>query len=114
MDKQSSSAKRALLGITSCPLAISALVPKKVYDIRKNMARRLSVMMLSLYLALLRPNLECCVQFWAPQEKRDKELLERVQQRVTKIIWGLEYVSYEERLQELGLFSLEPKKRGSH
>ena len=59
--------------------------------------------MKSLYKTLVRPHVEYCVSAWSPYYKKDKELLEKIQRRCTKMIINMEGLSYEDILQSLKL-----------
>ena len=78
--------------------------------IKRSVASRSREGILPLCSALLRPLWSTASSSGGPQYRKDMELLERVQSRATKMIRGLEYLCYEERLRELGVSSLEKRR----
>ena len=75
--------------------------------INKNVLYKSKEVIKSLYNSYVRPHLEYCIQVWKPHIKQDILLLESIQRRATKLIPSLRNKPYEDRLKELGMYTLE-------
>ena len=73
------------------------------------MASRSREVILPLFSSLVRPHLEYCIQFWAPDTKKRQGSSGKGPVE-TKMIKSLEHLSYEQRLSDLSLFILQKKK----
>ena len=78
--------------------------------IRRNITYKGKKLIIPLYKAIVRPHLEYCIQAWRPYRKKDIYTLERIQRRATKMIPELRDLSYEERLKECSLTTLETRR----
>ena len=58
----------------------------------------------------MRPHLEFSTPAWAPWSEGDKNVIEKVQRKAVGMVSGLAGRSYEERLKELGLQTLEERR----
>jgi hypothetical protein len=63
-----------------------------------------------LYITYVRPHLEFCTPAWSPWTRADIDCLESVQKKMVGMVSGLAATSYEGRLAELGLDSLESRR----
>ena len=67
-------------------------------------------MFIPLYKTIIRPILEYGNSIWSPLYKRQSISIENVQRRATRTLYGLKYLSYEQRLVLLDLPSLKYRR----
>ena len=77
--------------------------------IKRNIKCKNATIIMRLYKSLVRTRPEYCIQAWSPYHKKDIKVLERVQKRATKMVYGYGDLKYKDRLSLLELPSLEER-----
>ena len=78
--------------------------------IRRTIMYKEKQLIVPLYKAIIRTHLEYFIQAWRPYRTKDIDKLERIQRRTTKMIPELRDLSYESRLLQCGLTTLENRR----
>ena len=65
---------------------------------------------MDLYQTYVRPHLEYAVAAWSPWSQGDKDILEGVQRRAVMMVTNLKGKDYSQRLEELGITTLEERR----
>ena len=78
--------------------------------IRRTIMYKEKQLIVPLCKAIFSPHLEYCIQAWRPFSKKDIDKLERIQRRATKMIPELRDLSYESRLLQCDLTTLETRR----
>ena len=63
-----------------------------------------------LYKTFVRPKMEYAVTVWNPWLRKDEEVMEKVQQRLVRMLSDVKGDTYEERLQSAGLTTLRERR----
>jgi len=83
--------------------AKAASIAYKIFGMLKKafVSRTLAIWKI-LYTTYIRPHLEFAIAAWNPYQKKDINILERVQRRVTKIVTSINHLKYPERCKSFG------------
>ena len=63
--------------------------------IKRTLTCKDELTIIQLYKSLVRPHLEYCVQAWRPYLTQDTAMLEKVQRRATRMVYGFNDLTYE-------------------
>ena len=66
---------------------------------------------LKLFCTYVRPHLDYCSAAWCPWTQGDKDILENVQKRAIGMVTNFKGRTYEEKLAEAGMTTLEERRR---
>ena len=66
--------------------------------------------LIPIYKSFIRPKLKSSVAAWSPWTETDKNVLEKVQERMTRLLSDVRGKTYEERLKEVGLTTLTQRR----
>lgn len=91
-----------------------AKAAKKANSVLGQMSRAVTyrdrITWVGLYKQYVRPHLEYCAPAWSPWTEQDKSVLESVQERAIRMVSGLSGSTYEEKIAELNIQSLEDRR----
>jgi hypothetical protein len=82
-----------------------------LHQLAKNFHYRDKKIFLRLYTQYVRPHLEFATPAWSPWLAAEKQKLEKVQEKAVKMISGLKSSEYVERCKELGIETLEARRK---
>ncbi|KAG5891121.1 hypothetical protein JTB14_022234 [Gonioctena quinquepunctata] len=82
----------------------------KLYFLKKIFSNTSPETLTNLYKVYVRPILEYGGQVWSPELLKDRNMLESVQQRATRMSFGLRRTSYEDRLNQLCLTTIDDRR----
>ena len=98
---------------TCLPASQCAMAAKKANQVLGQINRSFSCktkdIMLQIYKVFVRPHLEYAVTAWSPWHRKDMDTLEKIQHRATRRMSDVRG-TYPERLQQLGLTTLEERR----
>ena len=93
-----------------CKIA-SRTAMKVLFQLLRAFTYRDKKVFLKLYITYVRPHVEFAAPVWSPWLSKDVIALERVQEKFVKNVQGLHNHTYQEKLHELGILSLENRRK---